>query len=148
MGDDTTNPAQAASDFVDSIIEEHYDNLMMGSVLNRLSRDIHKSNLAAGWWDNVPEGDWAVYTNLTKLDLVHSEISEATEGLRKGLMDDHLPHRPMAEVELADAMIRIFDLAGRLGYDLGGALVEKWKYNLSREDHKREVRAAKGGKSV
>lgn len=26
-------------------------------------------------------------------------------------MDDKLPHRPMIEVELADAVIRIFDMA-------------------------------------
>lgn len=46
------------------------------------------------------------------LCLVHSEISEAMEGHRKGLMDDKLPHRPMLEVELADAVIRVFDMAG------------------------------------
>ncbi len=39
------------------------------------------------------------------------------EGERKDLMDDKLPHRKMAEVELADALIRIFDYAGAYGYD-------------------------------
>ena len=33
------------------------------------------------------------------------------EGARKDLMDTHLKHRSMMEVELADAIIRIFDLA-------------------------------------
>jgi hypothetical protein len=32
-------------------------------------------------------------------------------------MDDHLPHRKMGEVELADALLRIFDLAGRYGWE-------------------------------
>ena len=83
----------------------------------------------------------------TRLCLIHSEISEAMEGHRKGLMDDKLPHRPMAEVELADALIRICDLAGAMKYDLAGAVAEKLAYNRSRADHKPEARLAEGGKS-
>ena len=82
-----------------------------------------------------------------KLCLTHSEISEAMEGHRKGLMDDKLPHRPMIEVELADAVIRIADLAGALGLDLGGAIAEKMAFNAVRPDHKPEARAAAGGKA-
>ncbi len=82
----------------------------------------------------------------TMLCLIHSEVSEAMEGDRKGLMDDHLPHRKMFEVELADAMIRILDLAGREGLDLGGAIVEKLIYNTQRADHKKENREKDGGK--
>jgi NTP pyrophosphatase (non-canonical NTP hydrolase) len=82
-----------------------------------------------------------------KLCLMHSEISEAMEGHRKGQMDDHLPHRPMIEVELADAVIRIADLAGAMGLDLGGAIAEKLAYNAQRADHKPEARAAAGGKT-
>lgn len=82
----------------------------------------------------------------TCLMLIVSEIAEAMEGDRKGLMDDHLPHRKMIEVELADAMIRICDLAGREGLDLGGALVEKLQYNQTRQDHKIENRNSEGGK--
>jgi hypothetical protein len=82
-----------------------------------------------------------------KLCLIHSEISEALEGDRKGKMDDHLPHRPAREVELADALIRIFDLGGAYNLDLAGALVEKMAYNAQRADHKREARDAVGGKS-
>ena len=44
------------------------------------------------------------------LCLIHSEISEAMEGARKDLMDTHLTHRSMMEVELADAIIRILRL--------------------------------------
>lgn len=83
----------------------------------------------------------------TRLCLIHSEISEAMEGHRKGLQDDKLPHRPMAEVELADALIRICDLAGAMGYDLGGAVSEKLEYNRSRADHKPAARVAAGGKT-
>lgn len=82
----------------------------------------------------------------TMLALIHSEVSEAMEGFRKDLYDDHLPHRKMAEVELADAVIRIFDLAGRENLDIGGALVEKLKYNTQRLDHKIEYREKENGK--
>ena len=82
----------------------------------------------------------------TRIALCHSELSEALEGDRKNLMDDHLPHRPMAEVELADTVIRIFDLAGAMGYDLGGASFEKLAYNAKRADHKIEARNGAGGK--
>lgn len=81
-----------------------------------------------------------------RIALTHSELSEALEGHRKGKMDDHLPHRPSAEVELADAVIRAFDLAAAMGYDLPGAFVEKISYNMQREDHTTEARKQADGK--
>ena len=74
-----------------------------------------------------------------------SELAEAMEGDRKDLMDDHLPHRKMLEVELADAVIRILDMSGGLGLDVAGAIAEKLEYNTERSDHKPENRA-NGGK--
>jgi NTP pyrophosphatase (non-canonical NTP hydrolase) len=87
------------------------------------------------------------YAFSNKLALIHSEISEAMEGDRKNLKDDKLPHRDMREVELADAVIRIFDLAGAYEMDLGGAIAEKMAFNATRPDHKPEARAADGGKT-
>ena len=52
----------------------------------------------------------------------------------------------MAEVELADAIIRILDYAGAFGYDIEGAIKEKLEYNKHRADHKRENRVKEGGK--
>lgn len=120
--------------------------------LTHLQSIIYRGNVAAGWWKNIstgvahPKGD--VTLQLSKLALVHSEVSEAVEGVRKGLMDDHLKERPMAEVELADAIIRAFDLAGHEGWDLAGAIVEKLYYNANRADHKIENRLAEGGKKA
>jgi GH18 family chitinase len=68
------------------------------------------------------------------------------EGERKNLMDDKLPHRRMAEVELVDAIIRIFDYAGAFGYDLEGAYREKMAFNASRVVHTHEARLRSGGK--
>lgn len=82
----------------------------------------------------------------TRLALIHSEISEALEGARKGLQDDHLPTRSMLEVELADAVIRILDLGGAENLDIAGAIAEKLYYNGHREDHKLENREKQGGK--
>lgn len=120
--------------------------------LTHLQQIIYRGNVQAGWWKNIdtgvahPKGD--VTLILSKLALVHSEVSEAVEGVRKGLMDDHLKERPMAEVELADAIIRAMDLAGHEGWDLAGAIVEKLYYNSTRADHKLENRLQDGGKKA
>jgi len=108
----------------------------------------HSAAVDAGWWNDLKTGESMIgKRNVGELlCLIHSEISEAMEGHRKGLMDDKLPHRAMLEVELADAVIRICDLAGSLELDLGGAIAEKLAYNSSRQDHKPENRRADGGK--
>jgi len=123
-----------------------------------LTKQCHGAARAAGWWHGADgldhrevarkrDGRFGKALVAEKLCLVHSEVSEAMEGHRKGLMDDKLPHRPMIEVELADAVIRIADLAGALGLDLGGAIAEKMAFNAVRPDHKPEARFAAGGKS-
>lgn len=109
----------------------------------------HGASQRAGWWTDPMSGRSTKDNPLTfsnKLMLIVSEVSEAMEADRKDAMDDKLPHRKGAEVELADALIRILDLAGAYGFDLAGALVEKMVYNANRADHKRENRAAEGGK--
>jgi NTP pyrophosphatase (non-canonical NTP hydrolase) len=115
--------------------------------INNLVNVCHAA--AKGWWNDLHTGEPIIdrpHVIGEKLMLIVSEIAEAMEGHRKNLMDDKLPHRKMIEVELADAMIRICDLAGAMGMNLGGAVSEKLAYNSNREDHKLEARKAEGGK--
>ncbi len=77
---------------------------------NKQAKAIFEQNKAIGWWDDP---DRCIFQTL---QLVSTEFAEATEGERKDLMDDHLPHRKMGEVELADAFIRVLDLGGRYGW--------------------------------
>lgn len=112
--------------------------------LHLLMEQVHAANRK--WWVDLNIGEPTERNVGELLCLIHSEISEAMEGHRKGLMDDKLPHRPMIEVELADALIRILDAGAGLKLDLPGAFVEKMAYNATREDHKREARLAAGGK--
>ena len=115
--------------------------------VNELSKEIHEGNVKAGWWTDLKTGLKKERNVGELLCLVHSEVSEAMEGHRKGLMDDKLPHRSMFEVELADTIIRIMDIAGAHNLDLGGAIQEKLEYNAKREDHKIENRMKEGGKA-
>lgn len=143
-------------------------NSTLAAAVTSLVDICHSASLAGGWWGTLGTAagedaaglplhvDVALVRGTThmgkaivaqKLCRIHSEISEAMEGHRKNLKDDKLPQRPMLEVELADAMIRICDLAGALGLDLGGALAEKLAYNAQRPYHKPDARAAEGGKA-
>lgn len=65
-------------------------------------------------------------------ELIHSEVSEACEGDRKDLQDDHLPAFTMVECEMADALIRIADYSKKRGLRVGQAVIAKMKYNANR----------------
>lgn len=112
--------------------------------INRLSNYCHGLNLK--WWKNPKTGEYVKREFGTMVALMHSELSEALEADRKNLNDDKLPHRSGVEVELADLFIRVFDVAGAMGLDLGGAILEKIDYNKIRKDHTLEARALVDGK--
>lgn len=99
-----------------------------------------------GFWDDFGRtrellinhgqpGDAAKYeldTKLSKIALIHSELGEMTEGVRKPHPDEDCPEFTSEEIELADALIRAFDYAGAFGLRLGEAVLAKMDYNESR----------------
>ncbi len=78
----------------------------------------HEYAREKGFWENPREFG-------TLIALIHSELSEALEGHRKGDMAN------VAE-ELADVVIRLADLCGGLSIDLEGAIIEKMAKNQRR----------------
>jgi hypothetical protein len=85
---------------------------------NDLAKSIHANNVKIGWW----EGSQACI--FQKIQMASTEIAEATEGARKNLMDDKLPHRKMEEVELADVFIRVLDVGGRMDLRYAESFIE------------------------
>lgn len=112
--------------------------------LNAYAAECHEANKK--WWIDLNTGAKLERNTGELLMLVVSEIAEAMEGARKNLPDDKLPHRKMLEVELVDALIRIFDFAGAKGLDLQGAYEEKMAFNATRVDHSHEHRKSEHGK--
>lgn len=86
----------------------------MNNDLNQLARSIHANNVSVGWWDSWPN---KMDRYETAMMLVISELAEGMEGDRKSLMDTHLTQYPMFQVEIADALIRLLDLAGAVEMD-------------------------------
>jgi hypothetical protein len=119
----------------------------------------HARSYNAGWWHDVGTAEapgtmqpftedmpMFPYVIATKLHLITTEVSEGSEGYRVGKMDDKLPHRPMLECELADAVLRILDVGKALDLDVIGAILEKSQFNTTRPDHGIAKRLEPGGK--
>ena len=103
--------------------------------LNFYARSIHSDNVLAGWWSDLATGHLITPKITIGIDgekqiaawnrnagellaLVHSEISEAWEASFFNIYDSHLPKFKGEAVEIADTLIRLFDVAGAYGFNL------------------------------
>lgn len=100
-----------------------------------IANKVHRIAKEKGWW----EGEYLPLTRPevigSKIALIHSELSEALEEIRLDGTFFYMRNKKPegVAIELADAVIRIFDLAEAMGIDISGAIVAKMKYNESRE---------------
>lgn len=95
-----------------------------------MAERVHANAVVKGFWDGElsREKELAV-----RIALIHSEISEALEATRTGNpADRHVPALTNLEIELADAVIRIMDMARHFNLRVGQAIVMKHAFNETR----------------
>jgi hypothetical protein len=137
---DTPNTSNT-SNTSDMDLEEN----MFITSFNVLAKRAYENARKKGWWDErdalidltreyAPELTIFAEKAIAGMSvaLVHSEISEALEGLREDSYDDKIPEFTSEEAEYADAIIRIADRAAAKGLRVAEALVAKMKMNKTR----------------
>ncbi len=101
--------------------------------ISSLVHTAHDAAKAKGWHEGAdPDSPVQV---LAWLALLHSEVSEAVEDVRRGMLAEGVREdgKPGGlPSELADVAIRLADTCGALGIDLEGAIRRKMAFNATR----------------
>lgn len=112
----------------------------------------HNASYNNGWWHDPDTGEElptkgfiGAHVIGCKIGLINSEVSEIMEGHRKQKMDDKLPEYRALDVEIVDVLIRLLDLAGKMGTPVDEIYDSKMTFNDVRIDHQLESRK-NGGK--
>lgn len=95
--------------------------------IKEFQKEVHALARSKGWYD----------TDRSPLELqmlIVSEIAEATEAVRKGVMVEYGENgKPEGEAsEMADALIRILDYCEYRGIDLEDMILKKHEFNKTR----------------
>lgn len=95
-----------------------------------MSQQVYQTHIDKGWTKSSRPEDPVWMGN--QIALMHSELSEAHESIRKGTNDDKVTWRKGYEVELADVIIRIMNFATEAKLDVAAALIDKARFNEGR----------------
>lgn len=111
--------------------------------ISQISKEVHQNAVNHGWWVGANRSFGEL------IALIHSELSEALEEYRDGHEPNEkyysgnagLTNKSPLDIcykpegipsELADVVIRVFDMAEHYGIDIEAAILEKHEFNKSR----------------
>lgn len=97
------------------------------AVVNRAMMACFMNSEGHGFWPSGVERNKG-----EMIALLHSELSEMLEGVRKPGPDQHCPSYTAEEIEAADVLIRLFDYAWGHKLRLAEAVIAKMEFNASR----------------
>ena len=116
------------------MLSQGEENLIL-SAFHILQHEVNLNARNHGFWPSEPneEINSGGRNDGEMIALMHSELSEALEAIRKPKQDEHCPEFQSIEIELADCIIRILDYADARRLRLGEALLAKHRFNITRE---------------